>query len=186
MTVPIFQSVNGWSTRIVPFVLSAAVLGVLLPLSDWRAETATRLSQVRAELEHLNKSIAELQAEMTRLSAGIAESYRWSAPQLGEASAMVQSRISDVARQVGVSLRQISPLPDRDIGSSGLLGFRIELEATVDNFVKFLIQVEQNSPALTVRRATVRRLTRAEVVSSQPFLFVQIDLLAPVALENTK
>lgn len=165
-------------------VISLIWLAILQPLATWRAETASRLKDTRAESLRIQQSLLSLTQERNSLALGGTEGLVWAAPQLGEATALVQARVSELAKKNGLSLRSITPLSKRDSVSANSVGFRLELEAPLDRLTAFLVDLEYNSPALAVEQSDIRRLIRPGPDQGQPALFVQLDILAPVVLAD--
>jgi type II secretory pathway component PulM len=158
--------------------------GLVAPAMEWRAGLARQLADTRAETARLNLSLGDLRQERSALTLGGTEGLVWSAPKLGEATALVQGRVSELAKEFGLSLQSISPLPGRD--DSTAVGFRLELEAPLDRLVQFLLALEYHSPVFAIDQATLRRLNRPGPVTEQPTLFVQLDIIAPVVVDDAK
>jgi hypothetical protein len=140
----------------------------------------------RLAIERLDQSLAVLAQERAALKSSLDASLIWQADQSGQASALVQSNLSEIAREAGLSLRSVSPLSPRNVPLAQGIGFRVELEAPLDRLVSYLVEIEHSQPALSIDRATLRRLVRPAMeqdqVSRLPELFVQLDILAPVQL----
>ncbi|MCU0826008.1 MAG: type II secretion system protein GspM [Tabrizicola sp.] len=174
------------------FVLCLGLFGIG-PLSEWRSGILQRSSTTLEDIQQLDLTVEALTAEVRALSGTQSLDLMWSAEQSGQASALVQGRLSDLARAQGLSLRSIAPLPNRDLPVAEGVGFRIELEAALDRLVPFLIAVEHSKPLLVIERATLRRLARPGETNAsggsgplQPELFVQLDIIAPVQLNVAK
>ena len=108
----------------------------------------------------------------------------WRAAQTGEATARIQSQLSKIASERGVSLRSISPTRARDLNLAQAAGFRLEMEASLDQLVQFLQAIEYHSPALLVEKASLRRLNKLNSNQPQPLIFAQIEISAPVVLDE--
>ncbi|MCU0910461.1 MAG: type II secretion system protein GspM [Rhodobacteraceae bacterium] len=156
-------------------------LGVVLPLAEWRARTLAAAEAARDEAERLASAIGRMRTERAQLSGSGIDAVVWPGERLGEVTARVQGRISELAVGHGLQLRSIAPTGTRPLPLTQGVGFRIESETTLDRLTEFLREVEHHAPALTVERATLRRLARPGEEPPQPVLFVQIDILAPVA-----
>ncbi|NSX56913.1 type II secretion system protein GspM [Parasulfitobacter algicola] len=162
-------------------------IAVLSPLVTWRNQAQSNLLSAQTELARLERSIAQLQIEQTRLSADDATSILWMASQSGEATARVQANLSTMARQSGVNLRSISPVRARELAFSQAVAFRMESEATLDQVVSLLRAIEYSTPPLVIERANLRRLARPTRTSDQPLMFFQLEILAPVIMnENAR
>ena len=181
-------------SRSVLLAGAAAVAGlfwltVVQPLSNWKRSVIEQSETLRGDIQRLDASLAALKAERAALSGNPALDLVWQAEQAGQASAVIQGRLSELAKTSGLSLRSITPLPARDLPLTQGVGFRLEFEAPLDRLIDLLIAVEQTKPLLAIERATLRRLVRpatadaATVVKPvQPELFVQIDIIAPVEI----
>lgn len=159
-------------------------LAILLPLSVWKSDTTRQIVDTRLELASLQQSLAAMVQERNALTLGGSEGMIWTAAQLGQVTALVQARVSELAKQHGLSLRSITPSQNRGIQSAGTVSFRLELEAPLDRLTDFLVALEYNSPALAVEQSTLRRLNRPGPVTEQPALFVQLDILAPIVIAD--
>ncbi|WP_457645941.1 type II secretion system protein GspM [Profundibacter sp.] len=157
---------------------------ILLPASEWKAKAFSELAQSRAEQSKLSESLARLKVERAQLSGDTALDIIWKAKRMGEATALVQSEISNIAAKHGVSIRSITPVPAKEIPFANSIGFRIEGETTLDKLTTFLVDLEANSPALAIERAVLRRLTRPGRTAPQPDVFLQLNLIAPVELDE--
>lgn len=184
---------SGMARALAMAVLVVGLLGigqfVVRPVVAWHQSVNARLADTLAEIARLDQTLLALAAERQALTGSHDLDLIWAAEQSGQASAMVQGRLSDLARDQGLALRSISPLPVRDLPLAQGVGFRIELEASLDRLIPYLVALEHSIPLLVIERATLRRLTRAgEPVDSpaapslQPELFVQIDVIAPVQI----
>lgn len=151
---------------------------IIAPLSIWREDTISSLLSVQTEKEELSQSIMRLQAERDSYAREDLTGVMWQASQMGQATARVQSALNDIARRNGIAMRSIAPIN----GQSNEVAFRLEFEASLDQLVPFLKQVEYDQPVLLISRASLRRLVRPNNISSQPDILVQIDIAAPVTL----
>lgn len=160
----------------------------VLPLRDWQMRSFQNRDAAVAGINRLGDSIANLQAERAGLATGGTLDIVWSARQMGEATARIQSELSSMASGNGVSLQSVTPTGQRDLSLAQAVTFRIEVEAGLDQITEFLTTLEYHSPVLVVEQATMRRLNRPVSLvqgaphRSQPLLFAQIGILAPVNL----
>lgn len=159
-------------------------LAVLQPAYNWKTNAIAELSASQLENTKLIASLSRLKAERAQLSGDTSLAIIWKAKRMGEATALVQSEISNLAAEHGITLRSVTPVPSRDIPFTSAIGFRIEGEATLDRLTSFLIALEASTPALIIERAVLRRLTRPGRTAAQPDVFVQLNLIAPVALDE--
>lgn len=162
---------------------------VVQPLSKWKRNIIEQSETLRGDIHRLDASLAALTAERAALSGNPALDLVWQAEQAGQASAVIQGRLSELAKASGLSLRSITPLPARDLPLTQGVGFRLEFEAPLDRLIELLIAIEQSKPLLAIERATLRRLVRPAIADAattvkpdQPELFVQIDIIAPVEI----
>ena len=152
------------------------------PLADWRARALAERPRVIAQIGELQARIADLRADRDRLAGGGELDVLWRAAQTGEATARLQSELSRLASDRGVSLRSISPMRTRDLTLAQAAGFRLEMEAALDQLASFLRDVEYHSPALVVDRASLGRLDKAGPAQPQPLLFAQVEISGTVVL----
>lgn len=167
-----------------------AGLGVLLwfailrPVNGWKNDAVAELSASQLEKFKLGGSLSRLNAERSQLSGDTSLAIIWSAKRMGEATALVQSEISDLAAKHGIVLRSVTPVSNKDLPFTSAIGFRIEGEATLDKLATFLVALEANTPALIIEHAILRRLSRPGRTAVQPDVFVQLNLIAPVVLDE--
>jgi len=158
---------------------------LLRPAQVWQTQSLQARTDAMQGIERLTRNIAALQAERAGLSDDGALGTVWTAQQMGEATARIQSSLSALAAARGVSLRSVSPTSQRDLSLANAAGFRLELEAGLDQLTGFLTDIEYHTPVLLVERASLRRLNKAgSGQRTQPLVFAQIDLLAPVTLQQ--
>ncbi|MEQ6204724.1 type II secretion system protein GspM [Sulfitobacter sp. HNIBRBA2951] len=180
------------ATRILNSVVALALLAaisaliwfaVLAPLQDWRSAALSKRPQAVAEIRQLQTRISGLEDERDQLSGNEELNILWRAAQTGVATARIQSQLSKLASERGISLRSISPTRARDLTLAQAAGFRLEMESSLDQLVSFLQAVEYHSPALLVEKASLRRLNKPNTDQPQPLVFAQIDISAPVVLD---
>ena len=177
--------------KLVPRVVGLFVLagcGALLwlfvvsPVAEWKGEQFAELQGLRADEARLERSLETLRDELVVLSGDGEVSFVWRSPQIGTATAEVQSALNTLASSTGISLRSITPLPAAQDNSRSTIAFRIESEAALDTLTDFLVALEYGERALVVRSATLRRLARPANEQIQPVVFFQMDVVAPVVL----
>jgi len=171
-----------WLCMIAVVLLS--VFGVIRPAADWKSEIIARRDAARIEDAKLTASVAKLKTELAALSDNHTDLLAWPAGQIGEATARVQSEISAIASRNGVAVRSVTPniKSTDDIGTA--VSFRVEAEASLDALVAFEIELDFHQPVFLVEQAVLRRLNRTGAEIGQPVVFVQWDILAPVALST--
>ncbi len=180
------------NTRIINIAVAlglVATLGALVwfavvaPLQEWRTVALIKRPQAIESIRQLQTRINSLEDERNQLSGNEELNILWRAAQTGEATARIQSQLSKLASERGVSLRSISPTRARDLTLAQAAGFRLEMESSLDQLVSFLQAIEYHSPALLVEKASLRRLNKPNSNQPQPLVFAQIDVSAPVVLE---
>lgn len=174
-----------------PLLLGGTVLLIALtlylvfrPVLIWRDTAFSQLESAIQEREHLQQTLARLSQERAALREVDLSSQLWIASQPGAATARVQSRLSELAAQNGLSLRSVTPVGERELPATRAIGIRLEMEATLDRLVSLLLAAEYHQPSLIIETATLRRLTRSEASSRQPTLFLQLQIVAPIRIED--
>ncbi|MCW3783543.1 type II secretion system protein GspM [Defluviimonas salinarum] len=165
-------------------LISGAAGAVALPIFDWRRSIETELATAGAEYKRLSESLDALTVRKRRLTETGGQLALWQARQTGEATARVQSVVTELARASGANLRALGPGPSHEFGLVQAVSLRLESEATLDQLSALLQKLEFHAPPLLVETATLRRLNRPGHATEQPLLFVQIDILAPVNLSE--
>lgn len=181
------MSGRGAAPAAVAVLVGIAALGwfaIVTPLAAWKSGALAERAETLEEIARLEQSLASLKAERGQLSVGGELDVLWTAAQMGEATARVQSELSGMARANGVSLRSISPNRARDMTLANAAGVRLEMEAGLDQLGAFLTELEHHSPALLIERAVVRRLNKPSGEGAQPLVFAQIDVSAPIGLSE--
>ena len=156
----------------------------VVPLQEWRQSALNSRERALEGFQQLQDRIAALKAERAILSESGELGVLWRASQTGEATALVQSHLSQLATGSGVSLRSISPTRARDMTLAQASAFRLEMEAPLDKVASFLRDVENNEPALLVEKASLRRSNRPNSEQAQPLVFVQLEVLAPAQIDQ--
>jgi type II secretory pathway component PulM len=168
-------------------MLGVAVLlfvAVIAPLAQWRSPTLSNLDKAQAEQHRLMASIARLNQEKQSFVADDLGDLIWAGAQSAEATARVQSAVNDMARNSGIVMRSIAPANTGNADMPNAKSFRLEFEATLDQLVPFLKNLEFGQPSLIITRASLRRLVRPNQSNPQPALFAQIDIAAPMRLKD--
>jgi len=158
-------------------------LAAVAPLQAWRTSALAARPKAIEDIRQLQSRISSLEEEHDQLSGNEELNILWRAAQTGEATARIQSQLSKLSSEHGVSLRSISPTRARDLNLAQAAGFRLELESSLDQLVSFLRAVEYHSPALLVEKASLRRLNKRNTDQPQPLVFAQIEVSAPVVIE---
>lgn len=164
--------------------LSCLWVVVVAPLMEWRLVQLTSAQQTEVELERLQASFQRLSLERETLANYDSVDLAWSARAQGEASAQIQSRMAEAASQAGIRFRSITPLPNAQRDGRNQVVFRLEFEADLAQLTAFLSEIEYATPALPVTHATLRRLVRPNEQALQPVIFAQLDIAAPVLIED--
>lgn len=164
------------------------VLGLLIwlfayqPLEAWKASALEARTAAIIAHEALEQRITSLTLETQSYGSDGIDDLTWQAEQIGEVTARVQTTINAMAQDNGIVMRSIGPNTPRDTSIGDVIGFRLEFEATLDRLSAFVQEIEYSQPVLLVSRANLRRLVRPGETNSQPQLFVQIDVIAPIRL----
>lgn len=159
----------------------ALVVAVLMPLGSWRAAVLARKAAEDAELARLGATRLRLTAERDLLSGAVPAVGIWPAAPIGEVTARIQSELSALSRDSGVSLHSVAPTGPKPLASAATVGFRLEAQARLDQLSDFLRALEFHSPPILIAQAQLRRIARPGDVAEQPLVFFQLDLIAPVA-----
>ncbi|SMX26034.1 General secretion pathway protein M [Pelagimonas phthalicica] len=153
-------------------------------LYNWRDTALSKREEMRSELQKLEGSLAALKRDHSQFGETGELTLIWAAKEAGAVTALIQSEISKLAKDHGVSLRAVTPAKESGLSLQEATGFRIEFEASLDQLTGFLQDIEYSSPALVVDRAVLRRLNKPGHKHPQPLVFAQIDLAAPIRLDN--
>lgn len=166
------------------FALLTATLAVwtivVSPLAAWRSDVFQDREVAIRELNRLNSNQNRLLQERQLLSGDLENDLIWDFPRSGAAVAQVQSAVSQIANQSGVQFKSISPTPNSTQQSGEFVSFRVEFEASLDQVSNFLRALEYHSPVLLVEQGTMRRIQRPGSKSTQPLIFAQLGISAPI------
>lgn len=159
--------------------LAAALWFVALaPAQAWKAEQARALLTAQTRTADLAQRLQSLRRDVAALSLASDFGDVWKATSPGEATALVQATLSDIARRHGIAFRAITPLRTDPIPLKQAVSFRLEAEATLDRLVAFLREAEYHSPVLVFERGALRRLTKPGPPTKQPLVSFQFDVTA--------
>ncbi|WP_415400583.1 GspMb/PilO family protein [Tateyamaria sp. SN3-11] len=153
-------------------------LGVVAPAQAWKNSQYAALATAQEQSAGLTERLERLRREAAAMSASTHFDGVWQAANPGEATARVQARLSDLARQNGIAFRAITPLRTESIPLKQAVAFRIEAEARLDRLVAFLRAAEYASPVLVIEKGSLRRLSKPGVPTEQPIVFFQFDIMA--------
>ena len=159
-------------------------IATVAPVLSWRMDTNTQLAISQGKADRLLNSIANLEHEYVALSAEADFGDIWKTNSVSEATAKVQASLGTIARQNGVTFRSITPLQSPEMALVDAVAFRLEAELTLDRLVELLRALEYSSPLILVERSNIRRLARGITGATQPIVFVQLDITAPVAIQE--
>lgn len=159
-------------------------LAILAPLAAWKMSSVAQLEAAQQEASRLQASIQRLQTEKAQLASGDISEIVWAAPLLGEATARIQARVSELASQEGLALRSITPIGERDFPLTGAVALRLEAEAPLDRLTNFFIKADHHTPVILINQANIRRLVRPGETPQQPLLFVQVEIVVPVDISG--
>lgn len=155
---------------------------VVLPFVDDVATTRAQLERETRALWQLKASLAQLEAREAALSSEESAGLGWAGRQLGQVTAVVQARLSEVARTRGIRLRSVTSIPSEPIAETETVGLRLEAEAPLDQIAGYLRDVETLTPVILVRRLNLRRLSRPTDAAAQPVVYLRLELAAPIVL----
>ncbi|WP_339691982.1 hypothetical protein [Celeribacter baekdonensis] len=171
-------------TWIAGFVLMMAawlfIALVVLPLSRWKLGVEVQFDTETSRIVQLQERLSSLQHDLSSASDLPTQDLLWTAPQIGEVTAKIQSTLTNQARDSGLALRSIAPTGAEEEDFATFAKFRLEGEVRLDSTLNFLRKLEGNAPPLLVRNATLRRLNRPGNAEEYPLLFIQLELVAPV------
>lgn len=175
------SKISRLATGAILVVLCGLVWALVLnPLAAWKKNSVAQLTEAQQETSRLQASIVRFQTEKAQLASGDISEIIWTAALLGEATARIQARISELASQEGLALRSITPIGERDFPLTGAVALRLEAEASLDKLTRFLIKVDHHTPVILIHQANIRRLVRPGELPQQPLLFLQIEIIVPV------
>lgn len=155
---------------------------IVRPAQTWKHSNAAAFAHAHEQAARLSDRLQSLRLEAAAMSAITEFDGVWMAENGGEATARVQAALSDLARQNGISLRAITPLRTEAIPLKSAVFFRIEAEAPLDHLVGFLRAAEYNTPVLVFEKGSIRRLSKPGLLTEQPVVFFQFDIMAAFEL----
>lgn len=171
-----------------PIVLIACAALVYVvavqPFTQWRERVEAEYVNALETQQRLSESIARMSTEIDGIANDPDLPLAWLAPQMGQANAQVQAQLGQLAREAGISLRSTTPIGERDLPYAESIAFRLEGEGDLDQWQDLLRAIEFNNPPILIERGTMRRLVRPGPESEQPTLYAQLELFAPVMLEE--
>lgn len=180
---PGFYSRFGALLALIGVIVCTWIL-LVAPLADWRQQQLSTAKQSKLELERLESSFQRLSLQHDALANYETADLAWNAKATGEASARIQTHMAEAAGRAGIQFRSITPLPNARSNGEDQVVFRLEFESDLAQLTSFLTDIEYATPALPVTRATLRRLVRPNDQSLQPVVFTQLDIAAPVLIED--
>ncbi|MDA7966147.1 type II secretion system protein GspM [Ruegeria sp.] len=157
---------------------------IIAPLNAWKTRGLEARAQTLSEIQRTQATIDRLKQQSSRIAQNDEGDFLWRAEQIGAVTAQIQTALSASAVSSGISLRSITPLKTKRLASVDAAGFRLEFEATLDQVSGFLQQIEYSSPVLLVEKASLRQLSRPASNQTQPVLNAQLELIAPIHLEE--
>ena len=174
---------TGWAKGIIGLaglgaLASAIWFGALGPAQDWKAAQFAALDDAQRKSIELADRLQDLQREAAALSTATNFDGVWTAANPGEATARVQARLSELARQNGITFRAITPLRTEAIPLKPAVAFRIEAEARLDLLTAFLREAEFSTPVLLFEKGSIRRVSKPGPPPEQPIVFFQFEVLA--------
>ena len=159
--------------------LGALWMGVAR-LSQWTDDRLSRHASAVRDVAGLRSALADLSVERAALAAGDLTAFAHQGETRSEATALVQDLLGRLASGTGVQLASLTPLGTLPLPIGEAIGFRVEGEAGLDAWTGLIGAIEAHDPPLVVREAVLRRLSRVPEPSGQPYVYVQLDVLAAV------
>ncbi|MEM9099457.1 MAG: GspMb/PilO family protein [Pseudomonadota bacterium] len=177
-----FEKISAVAILLVGLVLMG--LFVVEPIWALRQDVARQVERETEQQRDLAARLLTLVAEDDRLSSSIPPSIGWEGSRIGEVSARIQSAITASARRLGLQLRSVTAIETEPLAGQQTAGLRIELEAPSDVAMTFMRSVEATEPPLMITRANLRRVNRNAPGITQPFLYLRLELTAPVRISG--
>ncbi|MES0863750.1 type II secretion system protein GspM [Ruegeria sp. SCPT10] len=157
---------------------------IVAPLNAWKARGLEMRNQALSEIDRTQATIDRLKQQSEILAQNENQEFLWRAEQIGAVTAKIQTVVTASAANNGVSLRSITPLKAKRIATVDAASFRLEFEASLDQVTGFLKEIEYATPALLVEKAQFRQFRKPADDRSQPVLNAQLELIAPIYLEE--
>jgi len=167
---------------ILLLILGMFWVALVDPLINFRRDLSSSITAAQAEKSRLTRSIANLNRQLANTTASNVSEQIWRARQSGEAIARIQAQLGRLSQLHGVTLRSITPTNATGMPYTETTALRVEGEANLAQLEATLLEIEKHTPALLVDRATIRRLSRTERRSEQPYVFFQLDITAPIQI----
>ena len=175
------QTLISCAVLLAVFVLVWSVF--LRPVFAYKSHLKAEIGSLQATNEQLQNSISNLKAITENRSEEAVSGIAWQGNSKGEVSAKIQSRLSELLRGNGVSLRSITPqISGTETGAA--IRLSVELEGPLDHVVAALRDIENNMPPLIVGKAGFRRVQTLTSGTSQPSVSVQLTISAIIEAEE--
>ena len=166
-------------------VLSAALFfGLISPWVNWSERVETDYKTNLDRVSQLHESITYLNQQLSTSNSEAAFGDVLKASDMGLARAQIQASLGDLAVARNIRFRSISPINAPQIDQFESLAFRIESETDLASLRDFLASLEQAKPMILVETGSLRRLSRNSSDVLQPMVNVQLDVFAPIILED--
>jgi hypothetical protein len=185
MRGPLTKSQSGALALLLAFIICIYAL-IIQPYFQWQSDVRGDIQQTSQNNTKLQQRIRALQDEVALRPANPDRMIFWPAQKSGEASARIQSILGTLSTKTAVALKSITPLPAAAFSQEGTIGARIEVEAPLDQFLEFLLQLEYHEPPLVIEKSNIRRLVRPTSVQSQPYILAQLDIAAMFEAEGAE
>ncbi|HMK91248.1 MAG TPA: type II secretion system protein GspM [Methylocystis sp.] len=132
------------------------------PIRRLLESRAEELQQRQATLSRY-ESVAGQEAAVKAFAAQVAESNARGELIAGEGeglvSANLQARLKALAEAANATVRQIQPLPVKNLRGTSLVGFRLDVNAPIDSMHALARALESETPLLLVTSASIRGQT---------------------------
>lgn len=169
----------------VPLLTLAVVAGatwlvIIQPISAWANVQITERDTLKEQNLRLRQTVQRLDRERNSFELTDTGNLIWESHQVGQTTARIQQVINETATGQGIRMRSVAPGRSTISDIAEAIGFRLEFDAHLDQLTAFLRTIETNEPLLIVAQTKLRRLARQNSENTQPLVFVQMDVVAPI------
>lgn len=161
---------------------ATAIMGV--QFTTWSYQVEARLNERVGEHQRLTVSKNMLDAQQNATDETVPANLMWQASREGQATAVVQAKVAQVAEDVGLFLRAVSPTESSLFDTVNEIAVRVEFAADLSLAVSYLQLLEENTPPLILERVQMRKALSSQF-SEQPTVLVQLNLVAPVSYSTS-
>ena len=158
----------------------AAVLGPIFGGLAQDSAGIVRSRQILADYDRLNAELPELEQRLKQIRANDADANGFlTGTNPAIIAAKLQGDVQQIAAAADVALRSSQTLPPAKLGDFQRIGLELELGATPAGLQRLLHRIETATPALFVRKLSVRLPedgTAPKAPDGQPQLTVRLEL----------